>query len=175
MLHLNQSELTIKNIFLSGGVNKTPRIVIALLLVMVKVARKRLNSVWVITLKKEWMVTSYPVYWSIGVMMATTKGTNIINSTSVGSFLVSNILKHCIFRSEFAVRVCAVCGVQYISVYIPISHTLLALPAPEDWWQSCIICIDYYCLWISEGQTKQIPGEPRDAVVMGTSLCCRAA
>lgn len=78
------------------------------------------------------------------------------------------------FPARCAVRVRAVCGVQYISVYTLLSPKLSALLAPKDWWQSCIICIDYYRLWISEGQTEQTPGEPRDAVVMGTSSRCRA-
>lgn len=50
----------------------------------------------------------------------------------------------------------------------------MALPCPEDYWQSCIILIDCYCLWISEGQDKQMPSEPRDAVAIGTCGCWRA-
>lgn len=78
------------------------------------------------------------------------------------------------WTNEILPECAAGCAVQYNSISTLISHTLLALPAPEDWWQSCIICIDYYCLWISEGQTEQTSSEPRDAVVMGTLSCCRA-
>lgn len=82
----------------------------------------------------------------------------------------------CVPLSGWTRCICAVCGVQYIPIYILISHTHFCLCQPlRDWWQSCIISIDYYCLWFIEGQSGQTQSALRDAVVMGTSACCRAA
>lgn len=74
------------------------------------------------------------------------------------------------------VYLCSLRSTVHSYLYINITHTHFCLCQPlRDWWQSCIISIDYYCLWFSEGQSGQTQSALRDAVVMGTLACCRAA